>query len=36
LEILSELAQMFSDKSLRERIAAAPDAPSLHQVFARW
>lgn len=36
LQILSELAQMFSDKSLRERIAAAPDAQSLHQVFAHW
>ena len=36
LQILSELAQMFSDKALRERIAAAPDAQSLHQIFARW
>jgi PTS system nitrogen regulatory IIA component len=36
LQILSELAQMFSDKSLRERIAAAPEAGALHQVLARW
>lgn len=36
LQILSELAQMFSDKALRERITAAPDAQSLHQTFARW
>ena len=36
LQILSELAQMFSDKALRERIATAPDAQSLHQIFARW
>ena len=34
LQILSELAQMFSDKALRERIAAAEDAPALHQIFA--
>ena len=36
LQILSELAQMFSDKSLRERIAAVSDAQSLHQVLAHW
>lgn len=36
LQILSELAEMFSDKELREQVAAAPDALSLHQVFARW
>jgi nitrogen PTS system EIIA component len=36
LQILSELAQMFSDKSLRERIAVAPDAQSLHQILAHW
>lgn len=36
LQILSELAEMFSDKGLREQVAAAPDAQSLHQVFAKW
>lgn len=36
LQILSELAQMFSDKSLRERIAAASDPQLLHLVFAQW
>ena len=36
LQILSELAQMFSDKSQRELIATAKDALSLHQVFERW
>ena len=36
LQILSELAQLFSDKSLRERIAAAPDTTSLHQLFVHW
>jgi PTS system nitrogen regulatory IIA component len=36
LQILSELAQMFSDKAQRERIAVAADPASLHQVFERW
>ena len=36
LQILSELAQMFSDKALRERVAAAPDAATLHRIFADW
>lgn len=36
LQILSELAQMFSDKPFRERIAGAPDAPAVHQLFAQW
>ena len=36
LQILSELAQMFSDRSLRERIATAPDAAALHRIFESW
>ena len=36
LQILSELAQMFSDKTLRERVAAAPDADTLHRIFTEW
>jgi PTS system nitrogen regulatory IIA component len=36
LEILSELAQMFSDRALRESMAAAPDAAALHQLIAAW
>jgi len=36
LEILSELAQMFSDRALREALAAAPDAAALHQIIASW
>jgi len=36
LQILSELAQMFSDKAFRERIAGAADAQSVHQLFAQW
>lgn len=36
LQLLSELAQMFSDKAFREQLGAAPDAPSLHGLFANW
>src|SRR5262245_44742644 len=36
LEILSELAQMFSDRSLREAMAAAPDAEALHRIISAW
>jgi nitrogen PTS system EIIA component len=36
LQILSELAQMFSDKSLREAMASAPDSAALHQVVMSW
>jgi nitrogen PTS system EIIA component len=36
LEILSELAQMFSDRALRESLAGAPDAAALHQIIASW
>jgi PTS system nitrogen regulatory IIA component len=36
LEILSELAQMFSDRPLREALAAAPDAGALHQLISAW
>lgn len=36
LQILSELAQMFSDKALREAMTAAPDAGALHQIISAW
>jgi PTS system nitrogen regulatory IIA component len=36
LQLLSELAQMFSDKAFRERLAAAPDAATTHKLFADW
>ena len=36
LQILSELAQMFSDKAFRERLLAAPGAPELHQLVNHW
>src|SRR5262247_2621408 len=32
LQILSELAQMFSDRTFRERLLAAPTAAELHQM----
>jgi len=36
LQILSELAQLFSDKALRERLLAATDAGALHQLLKGW
>lgn len=36
LQILSELAQMFSDRALREAMARAPDAATLHQLVTAW
>ena len=36
LQILSELAQMFSDKALREAMSLAPDAAALHELIATW
>jgi len=36
LQILSELAQMFSDKALREAMGHAPDASALHGLIAAW
>jgi nitrogen PTS system EIIA component len=36
LQILSELAQMFSDRSMREALASAPDAAALCELVARW
>lgn len=36
LQILSELAQMFSDRALRESLATAADAEKLHQIIAAW
>ncbi len=36
LQLLSELAQMFSDRSFRERLAAAPDAAAVHALFRDW
>jgi PTS system nitrogen regulatory IIA component len=36
LQMLSELAQMFSDKPLREAMSRAPDAAALHQLITAW
>lgn len=36
LQLLSELAQMFSDKNFRDQLATAADAAALHGLFANW
>src|SRR3990170_6100663 len=36
LQILSELAQMFSDRDLRDALAGAPDAGTLHRLISAW
>ena len=36
LQILSELAQMFSDKALREAMSRAPDTAALYELIAAW
>ncbi|MBI3935830.1 MAG: PTS IIA-like nitrogen regulatory protein PtsN [Betaproteobacteria bacterium] len=36
LQILSELAQMFSDKALRESLLAATTAGEVHRLISEW
>ncbi len=36
LEILSEIAELLSDASLRERLKASVDAAELHGMIAGW
>lgn len=36
LQILSELAQMFSDRNFRSQLSAAPDAAAIHALFSDW
>ena len=36
LEILSEIAEMLSDSSLRAQLAASPDAMHLHSLIHGW
>src|SRR5690242_1716620 len=36
LGILSELAQMFSDESLREALRSAPDVQAAHRLITEW
>lgn len=36
LQILSELAQMFSERAFRDRLAGAADAAETHALFRGW
>lgn len=36
LQLLSELAQMFSDRTFREQLAASPDASAVRALFQQW
>lgn len=36
LQLLSELAQMFSDREFREALLDAPDAAHIHKLFRNW
>jgi PTS system nitrogen regulatory IIA component len=36
LQILSELAQMFSERLFREQLLAAPSAAELHRLITQW
>jgi PTS system nitrogen regulatory IIA component len=36
LQLLSELAQMFSERRFREQLGSAPDPAKLHALFAQW
>ena len=36
LEILSEIAEMLSDRELRERLKSEPEAPGVHKLISDW
>lgn len=36
LQLLSELAQMFSDRQFREALSLASDATTVHDLFTQW
>lgn len=36
LQLLSELAQMFSERSFREQLLAAQDVATVHHLFVSW
>jgi nitrogen PTS system EIIA component len=36
LEILSEIAEMLSDRDLRERLKTEPDATGVHKLISDW
>ena len=36
LEILSEIAELLSDRALRDKLKSEPDAAKLHELIANW
>lgn len=36
LQLLSELAQMFSEREFREKLTIAPDALAVHELLKKW
>jgi PTS system nitrogen regulatory IIA component len=36
LEILSEIAELLSDRELRDKLKSEPDAAAVHQLIERW
>ena len=36
LQLLSDLAQMFSERAVRDKLAAAADSAALRAIFAAW
>jgi nitrogen PTS system EIIA component len=36
LEILSEIAELLSDRALRDKLKSEPDAARLHELIANW
>jgi len=36
LEILSEIAELLSDRALRDKLKAEPEAQRLHELIANW
>jgi nitrogen PTS system EIIA component len=36
LEILSEIAELLSDRALRDKLKTEPDAQRLHELIANW
>ena len=36
LEILSEIAELLSDREMREKLKTAPDAATVHELIQRW
>jgi PTS system nitrogen regulatory IIA component len=36
LEILSEIAELLSDRGLRDKLKSEPDGVKLHELIANW